>query len=506
MFSRAKVSLINPYTLQPFYQMPTHSQQRLQRIMQKSRKAAKQWRQKSVSQRVGTVHVFLELVKNHKSQLATDLTYQMGKPITQALAEVDGMIDKAQDLMKFAESSLKPCYPGRETAARMIYGGEHLTGISALTAPRLWNIYPEPKGSILSILPWNYPLLTAVNSLIPALLAGNSVAIKPSPLVPLTARKLSYLFTEASGLPYLVSDLVAEPSQIESLCLDGFIDGISFVGSPEVGSKVARLAGSQLIPITLELGGKDACYLAPDADLETAIPEIVSGALYNAGQSCCAVERLYINQAIYYEAIEKLVEEARKYQPGGDPLLAETKMGPVATQAQVITLTDQLEDALRLGGRFLLGDPSLESYGVLNDRGQMTRIFPPAIVEKAHNGMKLMQNESFGPVLGIQMVNSDKRAAKLMNTSQYGLTGSVYTKDPKRIRYFQQQLQVGSVLINCCDVVDPNLVWSGRKSSGLGHTLSPFGYTPFINYKSVRLAGVGATSTRQQPSDPILDF
>jgi len=332
-----------------------------------------------------------------------------------------------------------------------------------------------PLGVVLDLAAWNYPLLIAVNVVVPALLAGNAVLLKHSARTPLCGRHFAQAFAGMEP-PGLCADLVLTHEQTAELIRSPAVDHVAFTGSVEGGSRVYREVSRRFIDAGLELGGADPAYVAADADLAFAVPNVVDGACYNAGQSCCAIERVYVHASRYREFLEQAREVMARYVLG-DPMDDGTTMGPMATPSAVELLRGRVEDAVARGGRLVLG-------GVPSEDG---RFFPPTLLADCPQDCAAMQEESFGPLLPSRPVADDDEALALMNDSRYGLTASVWTADRARAERFARELEAGTVYQNRCDHLDPALPWTGVKESGKGSTLSRYGFWHLTRRKSIRM-------------------
>jgi len=334
----------------------------------------------------------------------------------------------------------------------------------------------------------SYPYLTSINSVLPAIVAGNAVLLKPSPQTPLTAERFALALTRA-GVPENVIQVVHMSPELTSYAVQhSDINFVSFTGSVQGGKAVARAAAnSDGFPgVTLELGGKDPAYVRADADLDYTVPELIDGAFFNAGQSCCSVERIYVHGAVYDDFIAKYVDAVKKYQLG-DPTLPGTNLGPVVSLASAAWIRKQVADAVAAGAKPLIPE---DIFPIA--RLGSTYVAPQVLVNVNHD-MAVMVEETFGPVVGIQKVASDEEALKLMNDSPYGLTASIWTNavaHPESEEAFSKMadaLETGTVFLNRCDYLDPALAWTGVKNSGRGISLSKYGYDQFTRAKSVHM-------------------
>jgi acyl-CoA reductase-like NAD-dependent aldehyde dehydrogenase len=334
-----------------------------------------------------------------------------------------------------------------------------------------------PLGVVFSLPAWNYPLLTAVNVVIPAVLAGNAVVLKHSPRSPLCGAHFEHAFKAAGAPKGLVQALDCDHATSERIAGDARIDHVAFTGSVYGGHRIyAAAASKRFVEVGLELGGKDAAYVAADADLARAVSGIVDGACYNAGQSCCAVERAYVHRSLYEQFIEAALVELRAYVLG-DPMASTTTLGPMAQPVQPAFIEAQVKEAVAHGARLLLGGHHTQVEG----KG---RFFEPTLLADVPAAAQVMRLETFGPVLPVVAVDSDEEALALINDSDLGLTASVWTRDRERAARLARDLEVGTVYMNQCDALDPALPWTGVKDSGKGSTLSALGFAHLTRPKA----------------------
>jgi acyl-CoA reductase-like NAD-dependent aldehyde dehydrogenase len=329
---------------------------------------------------------------------------------------------------------------------------------------------------VLDIAAWNYPLLIPVNVVVPALVAGNTVLLKHSARTPLCGEHFERAFADPE-LPGIVVNLDLDHDQTAALVADPqAVDYVAFTGSVAGGLAVYRQAARRVLDVGLELGGKDPAYVAADADLAYTVENVVDGACYNAGQSCCAVERVYVHREVYDEFVDRAQAALQDYRLG-DPLDERTTMGPLASRSALDTLEAQVQDAVRRGGELRLGGRRLA-----DTRGNF---FPPTLLVDVPNEAEVMQEESFGPLLPVRAVEGDEEALRQMNDTRYGLTASVWTRDRARADRFASELRAGTVYQNRCDYLDPALPWTGVGDSGKGSTLSPYGYYHLTRRRSI---------------------
>ena len=415
--------------------------------------AQRAWREVDVAQRVARVRAAVEWFGASADEVALDVTRQMGKPLAQAHAEVRGLIERAEHMLDIAEHSLAAeVLPAKEGFTRRI---EHV-----------------PLGVVLDVAAWNYPLLIAVNVVVPAVLAGNAVLLKHSARTPLCGAHFERAF-RAAGLDDLVLNVVLDHATTAALIADPRIGHVAFTGSVEGGRHVHRAASSRFIDTGLELGGNDPAYVAADADLARAAEGVVDGACYNAGQSCCAVERVYVHESVADELLDRARALVGAYRTG-DPLAEPTTLGPLASRDALQDLQQQVADACASGAELLAGG------GVVDGR-----FFEATLLLGAGPDTSVMREESFGPLVPVVRVAGDDEALALMNDSRYGLTASVWTADPRRAEWFAARHDAGTIYRNRCDVLDPALPWTGFRDSGKGTTLSSHGFRHLTRPKAI---------------------
>ena len=451
------IDVDNPATGEIYASVPLLGREEAERALAAAAAAQRGWATAPLAERTALVGRFVERALAAKEEIARDITGQRGKPLGQARREVDTMCDRARTMAALAAEALADeVLPEKPGFFR--------------------KIAREPLGVVLDIAPWNYPLLTAVNVIVPAVLAGNAVLVKHSSRTPLCAEHFARAFADAGAPAGLVAALNAGHDTIEALIGDPRVGFVSLTGSVPAGRKVYARAAARLIGCGLELGGKDPAYVAEDADLAFAVENVVDGATYNAGQSCCSVERVYVHRKVYDAFLEGALATVRAHRLG-DPLDPSTTMGPLAQQGAPEELARKVAAARAAGARVLAGGRATQVGG----RG---RFFEPALVADATHDMELMEEESFGPVVPVMPVASDEEALALMNRSRYGLTASIWTRDRDRAARLAPHVEAGTVFMNRCDYLDPMLPWVGVKESGLGCTLSKWGFAQLTRPKS----------------------
>jgi len=451
-------NLINPATGKVFRSIEPTPEAELEPILSQMRVAQRHWRNVPVAQRADVCRQFIDAFRAMKEQVALDLTRQMGKPIGQARHEVDTMLDRAAAMIRLADAALRDdVLPPKDGFRRLI---RH-----------------EPLGIVLDIPAWNYPLLIAVNVVVPAILAGNAVLLKHARLTPLCGDAFVDAFRKTSLPPDLLASIHVGHDTVRKLIDARAIDFVSFTGSVEGGREVYRAASSRLLDMGLELGGKDPAFVCEDANFDFTVANLVDGAFYNAGQSCCAVERIYVMRSLFPKFVDAYVAEVEKYKLG-DPEDAATTVGPLAQPKAVELMESQISQAVGRGAKVITGGRRLPAPGYF---------FQPTVLVDVDHSMNVMVEESFGPVIGIMPVDSEGDAVRLMNDSPYGLTASIWTEDIERGEALAHRAAAGTVYVNRCDYLDPELAWTGIKDSGHGCTLSHLGFLYLTRPKSFHI-------------------
>jgi len=450
---------ISPVDDSVYLEKPYHSQEEIEATLIKAKIAQKAWEAVSLKERKEMIHHFVDELVSHKEEISEEISRQMGRPISQSGFEIHGFKERAEYLLKIADESLAPYCP------------EELEGFERC-------IEKEPLGVIAILSPWNYPFLTSVNVLVPALLAGNAVIMKHSLQTPLVAERYAEAFA-AAGLPDGVFNVLhIDHKETALLLADVRVDGVFFTGSVEGGLAVQEAVGNKFVPCGLELGGKDPAYVRADANLETTVPNLVDGSYFNSGQSCCGIERIYVHEALYDDFVEKFVEETKRYKLGS-PLEKGTTLGPMVKTGASDYVRQQIREAVEAGAKPLVD----ESLFPASKEG--TPYLAPQVLVDVNHSMSVMREESFGPVVGIMKVSDDAEAVALMNDSDYGLTASIWTRDRDAARVLSAKIETGTVFMNRCDYLDPALAWTGVKNTGRGVSLSPFVYDAVTRLKSI---------------------
>ncbi|EER38484.1 succinate semialdehyde dehydrogenase [Histoplasma capsulatum var. duboisii H88] len=465
--SAETLTTISPITNNPIITRPGVSTVELASLPQRGQDAFRSFsRSTSLGQRQEIVARALGLLAKKKDILAREVTEQMGRPIAYTGGEITTAIKRGEYLNRISSTVL---------------GDEGTLDTEAEAGFKRY-IKKEPVGVVLIIFPWNYPYLVLVNSLIPALLAGNSVILKPSPQTPTIVEQIASIFQEA-GLPQDVLQYFhcGSPIDIESIVRSPLINHICFTGSVAGGLAVQKAAADRIVNVGLELGGNDPAYVRSDVDVAWAAEEIVDGAIFNSGQSCCAIERVYVHEAVHDAFIQEVKKVLSKYRVG-DPFDEKTQIGPVISKRAKETILAQIEDALKKGA--VDETPWNPTFENLPTAGNFVK---PTLLTGVNHNMQVMAEETFGPVIPVAKVKDDAEAIYLMNQSDLGLTASIWTKDVARAEELIQEIEAGTVFVNRADYPSPDLAWTGWKNSGRGVTLSRFGFDQFVKLKSFHL-------------------
>ncbi|GFF42207.1 betaine aldehyde dehydrogenase [Aspergillus udagawae] len=462
--SAETITTISPSTNRPILTRTGISNDEIKRIPELAQEAFRSFSQSTtLKQRQQIVDRALAVLEKKKDELAHQLTEQMGRPISYTGVEISTAVKRSQYLNRIAPSVL-----GEEG----VVPGEEEKGFKRC-------IKRKPVGVVLIIFAWNYPYLVLVNSLIPAILAGNAVILKPSPQTPTVVEEVAAAFAEA-GLPENVLQYThcGSPEMLEKLVRSPLVNHICFTGSVAGGLAVQKAAADRIVSVGLELGGKDPAYVRDDVDVAWAAEEIVDGAIFNSGQSCCAIERVYVHKNIYETFIAEVKKVLSKYRVG-DPSEKTTQIGPVISKRAREMILTHIAEAIEKGARD--ETPANETFDNLPANGNYVK---PTLLTDVNHNMRVMTEETFGPVLPVMKVESDEEAVKLMNDSEFGLTASIWTKDVPKAEGLIEQVEAGTVFINRSDYPSPDLAWTGWKNSGRGVTLSRFGFEQFVKLKS----------------------
>jgi acyl-CoA reductase-like NAD-dependent aldehyde dehydrogenase len=428
--------------------------------VERARAAQTDWARIPIEERGTYLLGFLEALLSMNDEIVPELAWQMGRPVRYG-GEKGGVEERTRYMVDLAASALadKPA-PDEKTGFRRY-------------------IRRDPVGIVFVIAPWNYPYLTAVNTIVPALMAGNAVILKHAAQTLLVGERFQAAFDKA-GLPKgLFQNIVLNHGQTEKLLGSGKIDHINFTGSVAGGRAIEKAAAGTFATLGLELGGKDPAYVLPDVKMDHAVANLVDGAFYNSGQCCCGIERIYVHEKVYDEFVEGFVAETKNYVVG-NPLDEATTMGPMAQARFADAVREQKAEALRKGAVAHIG------MKIENDR-EGSPYLAPEVLTRVDHQMSVMREESFGPIVGIMKVRDDEEAIQLMNDSPYGLTASIWTRDTDRAASIGDRVETGLVFMNRCDYVDPGLVWTGVKDTGKGGAMGLIGYDNLTRPKGFHL-------------------
>ena len=449
--------LKNPATDELIATLPEFTEDEVSEAFYQAKSKQQEWASTPYEKRANVLKKFKNLLNKNKLEAATELSLQMGKPLRQAISEIEVTCKRIEWFINETQKQL---------ATESVHSQKNLEE----------KISYQPLGVVANISAWNYPFFVGTNVFVPALLTGCTVLYKPSELCALSGKRIGELLATA-GCPEGVFTVIQGGAQVGSYLSQLSLDGLFFTGSYKTGRKILSNCAEKLMTRVFELGGKDPAYVCDDAKLEETVATLVSGVFYNTGQSCCSVERIYVHEKIYdlfcrefAKKTEDLILE--------DPCHDSCDLGPLARKEQVSYLSDQVEDALQKGASYLISPRQIPEKG---------NYFSPIILIGVDHSMKIMREESFGPVIGIQKVSSDGEALKLMDDTPYGLTASVHSSDKKRAVDLLSQLKVGTAYWNTCDRISSRLPWSGQKSSGMGATLSHLGIKTFLHPKAWHL-------------------
>ena len=426
--------------------------------LQKLKEGQKAWKQKPLAERISILRDYHNLLERDIEQLSITLTEEVGKPLQQSRNEINGSRSRIAWMIENAHLSL---------SEEIMSQSENMTEI----------IRHEPLGVICNISAWNYPYLVGTNVFIPALLAGNAVLYKPSEYATLTGLHIERLLKEA-GVPDDVFQVAIGNGEVGGLLLALPLDGYFFTGSFATGKKIYEAVAPKMVPCQCELGGKDPLYVTEDiTDIKSVAEGTADGAFYNNGQSCCAVERIYVHEKVYEKYLSAFINEVESWKLG-NPKEEGIYIGAISRASQLPFLENQLKDAISKGAFLVTGGERVNGEG---------NYFKPTVLANVDHRMLVIREESFGPIIGIMKVSNDAEAIALMNDTAYGLTASVYSSNQKRAEAILEKIDSGTGYWNCCDRVSAALPWSGRKHSGFGSSLSHVGMRAFTKPKAYHL-------------------
>ncbi len=452
------ITCISPIDGSVFAERPTMETTQAAKAVAAVRAAQRDWAARPLADRIALVKKGVARLNEMNDEVVPELAHMMGRPV-----RYDGEFGGVDDRTNYMS----------DIAARVLAPIEIETSNDFER-----RIVREPHGVVFVIAPWNYPYLTAINTVAPALIAGNAVVIKHASQTVLVGERMVRAFAEA-GLPEnIFINLFLDHSTTEDLLKARSFNFVNFTGSVGGGRAIERAAAGTFTPLGLELGGKDPGYVMEDADLDAAVDTLIDGAMFNSGQCCCGIERIYVNENLYDDFVEKSIAIVNQYKLG-NPLDPETTLGPMANIRFAEEVRGQTNDALAAGAKAMI-DPALFPQ----DGG--TYLMPQILTNVTHD-MRVMQEESFGPVVGIMKVKSDAEALALMNDSAFGLTASLWTQDAQRAANIGEQIETGTVFMNRADFLDPALCWTGCKDTGRGGALSEIGFHNLTRPKSYHM-------------------
>jgi acyl-CoA reductase-like NAD-dependent aldehyde dehydrogenase len=460
--------VVSPVDGSVFAEVALATDDQIEAALSRAVSAQRRWAATPLVERVAVCERMVQWMVDRADEIGTELTWQMGRPVAHTPGEIRrGFQERARHMCAIAPAALADVRP---------------TSTPGTPGARRF-IRHEPLGVILVLAPWNYPYLTSVNVIVPALVAGNAVVLKMSQQTPLAASRYAEAFA-AAGLPPGVFEIVhADHDAVMRMIADPRISFVSFTGSVEGGRAVQRAAAGRFIGTNLELGGKDPAYVRADAPLEPTIENLVDGTYYNAGQSCCGIERIYVDRALFPRFVDGFVALAKQYRLG-NPLAPDTTLGPMVRTSAAQLVHDHEREAIEKGARRLI-DP--RDFPAARDG---TPYVAPQVLVGVDHSMRVMTEETFGPLVGIMPVESDEEAVSLMNDSRYGLTASIWTTDDDAALLIGDRVATGTWFQNRCDYLDPSLAWVGIGDSGRGCSLSSMGYDALTRPKSFHLRQV----------------
>jgi acyl-CoA reductase-like NAD-dependent aldehyde dehydrogenase len=453
--------VISPVDQRVYAERPLATAAEIERALARASAAQRAWQRTPIERRQEILRRAVDHFVAHTDAIAEELSWQMGRPLAQSPGEMRGLAERARYMIDIAPQALTPTAPPAKPGFQRV-------------------IRREAVGTVVVIAPWNYPYLTSVNAVIPALVAGNTVILKHSHQTPLCAERYAQAFAHA-GLPDGVFQyLHIGHDDTARLIRDARVGFVSFTGSVAGGRSIRAALAERFIGAGFELGGKDPAYVRADASLDDAVENLVDGSFFNSGQSCCGIERIYVHADLYDRFVDGFVALTNQYRLG-DPLDRATTLGPMVRTSAAQFVRAQTAEAVRQGAQALI-----DTRRFAADRADSPYLAPQVLIDVDHR-MRVMTEESFGPVVGIMKVASDADALALMNDSPYGLTASIWTQDVEAVQRLGEEIAAGTVFMNRCDYLDPALAWTGVKDSGLGCALSVLGYEQLTRPKSYHL-------------------
>lgn len=455
------VQLISPVDGRVFAERQYADIVQIEQALAAATSAQALWKRRPLSERAAFCSAAVDAMLAMKDDIVPELAWQMGRPVRYGAGELRGFEERARHMIAIAPQALAALEADPLAGSRRY-------------------VKREPMGTVLVVAPWNYPYLTAVNTIIPALMAGNSVILKHASQTLLVGERFAEAMRRANLPEGLFQNVLLSHIHTGVVIGSGQVQQVNFTGSVAAGLEMQRSAVEDFLRVGLELGGKDPAYVRADANLEHAVENLVDGSFFNCGQSCCAVERIYVDRNLYPAFVERFAELTRQYVLG-NPLDEATTLGPMVSPGAADFVRGQIADAQALGAKALI-DP----HAFAADVPGSAYLAPQVLVEVNHQ-MSVMRDESFGPVVGIMPVDSDEQAIALMNDSEFGLSASIWTRDLAAAERVGNEIDTGTLFMNRCDYLDPALAWTGVKNSGRGVTLSALGYEQLTRAKSFHL-------------------
>lgn len=441
---------ITPINNSLYLERPYLENSEIDKTIDTSVRAFKEWRQTTVQERIQVVNKFIDNLINLGEEIKKEICWQIGRPISQCGSELRGFEERSRYMVEIAEECLSDIVVKKNNEFDNY-------------------IFKAPLGVIFIMAPWNYPVMTATNTIVPALLSGNSVILKHSSQTPMCAELIAKALI-GTGIPEgLFQYIHTDHSSCEKIISDSRIAHVVFTGSVNGGKEIKKYIGQRFINVGLELGGKDPAYVRSDCDLNHAIENLIDGAFFNSGQSCCGIERIYVDKSIFKDFVDGAKSLTEKYILG-DPSDSNTNIGPVVRMSAANFIRSQMEEAIAQGANKIVDESKFEIASLDNC------YVAPQILVNVNHEMRFMTEETFGPTVGIMPVESENEAINLMNDSPYGLTASLWTKDFEFAKSFGKKIDTGTFFMNRCDALDPALAWTGVKDTGVGCSLSKLAF------------------------------
>jgi len=453
----SKLQCISPIDGSVYVERNLLTQTEAEAITARAQAARHQWSSRPLQERIELVVAGVAAVGAMNDEIVTELAWQMGRPIRYG-GEFSGFEERALHMAGIAADALSDIKVGQDAHFHRY-------------------IRRVPQGVVLVVAPWNYPYMTAINTIAPALIAGNTVVLKHASQTPLTGERLARAFHSVGVPDDVFQNVFLDHAVTSQLIGDGVFDFVNFTGSVGGGRAIARAAAASFTGTGLELGGKDPGYVMDDADVNAAAETLIDGAMFNSGQCCCGIERIYVAEPLFDEFVEKAVNIVSGYKLG-NPLDADTTLGPMAHERFATEVRQQISEAL---------DDGATAHIKTFDEDDGGCYLSAQILTNVTHTMRVMRDESFGPVVGIMPVKNDEQALALMNDSEFGLTASIWTANEQRATALGDALETGTVFMNRCDYLDPGLCWTGCKNTGRGGALSDIGYHNLTRPKSYHL-------------------